>query len=125
MSNGDGRGRKKAKLFLQVGSDGPACVMLQSISSFPDPLQHPWSQFIHSEDKHSKIGASFCALGKLSIKSSVSSSCSSWLCKRRVAPDLRGFLFFQKEVKGIQREVCFCGRDFPRVTVAMFGLFKN
>lgn len=30
MSNGDGRGREKAKLFLQVGSDGPACVMLQS-----------------------------------------------------------------------------------------------
>lgn len=30
MSNGDGRGREKTKLFMQVGSDGPACVMLRS-----------------------------------------------------------------------------------------------
>lgn len=42
MSNGvyigNGRGREKTKLFLHVGSDGPVCVMLQFVSSFPDPL---------------------------------------------------------------------------------------
>lgn len=46
----------------------------------------------------------FCALEKWSTKSSVSSSCSSWLCKRRVAPTLWWFHFSRRGSKEFHRK---------------------
>lgn len=123
MSNGDGRGRGEN----QIISAGwfrwfcLCCAPIYLLRPRPTPSIPGISSSILRTNT-AKLGVPFVLLKNKVFSEQL---LFSWLCNRRVAHDLGLFLFFQKEVKGIQQEISFSGRGFPQVAVAMFGLIKN